>query len=273
MVKVNNKKKSKVLVYCLAVVTFMVVGLVGSANVLLAQEPSEEVKMTAMIQYTLEYRFSKDLKVGDFVKYQTVEEGEEPETIEIKVTKQEKGGVWIVEEFPGMKIHLLVDLKKMKVLKGFGLDEEGKKRVMSPLEDKKLAEVIAMLKNQMEQQGAYSQYISWKKGEKTEKVDVPAGSFACVYIKPEYSEQHKKQIENYVQLMQKQGKSDAEIDEEISKNEPRLYFSKDVPRLLSMQIAMGWMPWIDVFKEVKGGLVESRGTSPLKLAAYSGQKK
>jgi hypothetical protein len=268
MLRKTNKKSSKVLAYCLVMVTFMVVGLVGKANVLLAQELSSEKVMTAMIQYTLEYRFSKDLKVGDFVKYQLGEK-----TIELKVYKQEKGGVWIVEEFPGMKIHLLVDLKRMKVLKGFGFDEKGEKRVMNPLDDKKLTEVIAMFKNKMKQQGAYSQFISWKKGEKTEKIDVPAGSFACSYIKPEYSEKYKKQIENYIKQMQKQGKSDAEIDAEISKNEPGLFFNKDVPKLLSMQIAMSWMPWIDAFKEVKGGLIESKGMSPLKLIAYSGQKK
>jgi hypothetical protein len=73
--------------------------------------------------------------------------------------------------------------------------------------------------------------------------------------------------------MQEQGKSETEINSEISKNEPRLYFSKNVPRLLPVQIAMGWMPWIDNFEEVKGGLVESRGMSPLRLTAYSGQKK
>jgi len=89
----------------------------------------------------------------------------------------------------------------------------------------------------------------------------------------EYSEQHTKQIQNYVKLMQEQGKSEAEINTEIFKNEPRLYFSKDVPRLLPVQIAMGWMPWIDNFEEVKGGLVECKLMSPLKLIAYSEQKK
>ena len=44
-----------------------------------------------------------------------------------------------------------------------------------------------------------------------------------------------------------------------------------MPRLVSAQIAMGWMPWINVFKKVKGGLVESKGMSPLKLIAYSGR--
>ena len=252
----------------LAMITLMMlVGLVGSANDLLAQELSEEVKMAAMMQYTLEYRFGKDLKVGDFVKYQLGEEEGE-----LKVTKQEKGGVWIVEDCAGMKIHLLVDLKRMKLLKGFGFDEKGEKREATPLDDKKLAEVIAMFKNQMEQEGAYSQFVSWKKCEETEKVDVPAGSFTCSYLEPEYSEQHKKQIEDYIKLLQEHGKSDAEIDAEISRNEPRLYFSKDVPRLLSMQIAMGWMPWIDVFKEVKGGLVKVPHMQ-LELKAYSGQKK
>ena len=61
--------------------------------------------------------------------------------------------------------------------------------------------------------------------------------------------------------------------QQFLKMHPGLYFNKDVPRLLPMQMAMGWMPWIDVFKEVKEGLVESRGMSPLKLIAYSGQKK
>ena len=270
MFKRTNKKGSKVLTFCLAMVTFMVVGLVVSSNDLLAQELSEDAKMTAIIQYTLEYRFSKDLKVGDFVKYQLGEK-----MIELKVTKKEGSCVWIVEEFPGMKIHLLVDLKRMKALKGFGFDEKGEKRVMNPLDDKKLYEIIAMFKNEMKQQGTDAQIIAWEKGEKREKVDVPAGSFVCDFIKPEYSEKYKKQIENYVKQMQKQGKTDAEIDTEISKNEPRLFFSKDVPRLLSAQIAMGWMPWINAFKEVKGGLVESKGggMSPLRLISYSGHKK
>ncbi|MCK4271527.1 hypothetical protein KAX22_02685 [bacterium] len=273
MLKRTNKKSSKVLVYCLTMAGFIVVSsFIGNTNIVLAQELSEDDKKAAMIQYTLKYRFGQDLKVGDWVKYNEItEEGEK--TIELKVTKQEKGGVWIVEESLGMKIHLLVDLKSMKVLECFGFDEEGEKREVTPLSDKEVALIIENGEKEMEQQGVYSQIISWKKDEKTEKVDVPAGSFACVYIKPEYPEQHKKQIENYVKIMKEHGKSDAEIDAEISKNEPRLYFNKDVPRLLPVQIAIGWIPWIDVFKEVKGGLVESRGMSPLRLTAYSGQKK
>ncbi|MCK4584866.1 hypothetical protein KAU13_05560 [candidate division WOR-3 bacterium] len=271
MVEKTRRERNRERFCRLAMITLaMLVGLISNANDLFAQELSEEVKMTAMIQYTMEYRFGKDLKVGDWVKYQMIEEGTKTGEIELKVTKQEKGGVWIVEEFPGMKIHLLVDLKRMKVLKGFGIDDEGEKREATLLDDKELAEVIAMFKNQMEQEGVYSQVISWKKGEETEKVDVPAGSFTCSYLEPEYSEQHKKQIEDYIKLLREHGKSDAEIEE--VKKSGRLYFSKDVPRLLPMQIAIGWMPWIDIFKEVKVGLVECRHMSPLRLTAYSGQK-
>jgi len=277
-----NKKVSKVWFYCLAIVTFMVmVSLIGSADIVLAQEEEEEEvveeaspeEMAAMLQYTLKYRFDKDLKVGDWVKYQVVGEGEKPGEHEIRVTKKEKGGVWIVEKFGDAEIHLLVDLKRMKLLKGFGFDEKGKKQEVTPLNDEELAEAVEMMKKEMEQQGAYSQFISWKKGEETEKVDIPAGSFKCVYLKPEYSEQYAKQMQDYIKLLQEHGKSDAEIDAEILKNESRLYFSKDVPRLLPMQIAIGWMPFIDSFEEVKGGLVECRHMSPLKLTAYSGQKK
>ena len=129
---------------------------------------------------------------------------------------------------------------------------------------------VSLLKNQMEQQGSYAQFISWKKSDKTEKVDVPAGSFTCVCIKPKYSEQYAEQMQHYIKAMKEQGKSEAEIDAELSKNEPRLYFSKDVPRLLPVQITMGWIPWIDNFKDVKGGLIECKHMSPLKLTSYSG---
>jgi hypothetical protein len=248
--------------------------LIGNTNIVLAQELSENEKQAAMIQYTLKYRFGQDLKVGDWVKYNLLtEEGEKAAEIELKVTREEKGGVWIEEKFHGGEINLLVDLKRMKMLQTTGTDEEGKKHEITPLSDEKLAEVISMFKKQMEQQGAYSQFVSWKKGEKTEKVDITAGSFTCVYLKPEYSEQHAKQIEDYIKLLKEQGKSAAEIDAEIYKNEPRLYFSNDVPKLLPVQIAIGWMPWIDIFEEVKGGLVKCRHMSPLELTAYSGQKK
>jgi len=274
-----NKKGSKVWVHCLAMLASVVVGLVGSTNIAVAQESSEQEEqraMSAIIQYTLKYQFDKDLKVGDWVKYQEIEEQEEGERIkeiELKVTKKERGGVWIEERSEGFEVHLLVDLRTMKLLEGFGFDEEGEKREVTLLSDKEIAEIVEMAQKEMEEQAAYSQFISWEKGEETEEVDVPAGSFVCTYLEPEYSEQYKKRIEDYIEILRDHGKSDAEIDAEISGTEARLYFSKDVPRLLPVQIAIGWMPWIDVFEEVKGGLVESRHISPLKLTAYSGQKK
>ena len=217
MVERTKCGMSRVWFYHLVMVTFVVVvGLISSANILQAQELSEEMMMTAMVQYTLKYRFGKDLKVGDFVKYQCGED-----EFELKVTKQEKGGVWIVDELDGgMKIHMLVDLKRMQLIECFGFDDEGEKRVASLLSDKELAQIIEMGKKEMEKEMEGSEIIGWKKGEGEEKVEVPAGSFTCSYLEPEYSEQYKKRIEDYIKLLQEHGKSDAEIDAEISKNEP-----------------------------------------------------
>jgi hypothetical protein len=252
-----NKKRSKVWVNCLAMVTLMVIGLVGSTNIALAQELSEKEEdrqMAAMVQYTLKYRFDKDLKVGDWVKYQEIEEqekGEKIREIELKVTKKEKGGVWIVEKSGDSEIHLLVDLKKMKLLKGFGFDEKGKKREAAPLSDKELAEAVEMMKKEMEKEMKDSPILGLEKGAKKERVTIANCSFNCEYLELVLSEEYIKRAPDYVEKMKK---------------ESRLYFSEDVPRLLPLQILFG--PSIDVFQEVKGGLVKSRD---LEIIAYSGR--
>ncbi len=271
--KVKSNNRNKVLDYYLVLVGFIfMLSLTGTANIMFAQGQSENEQQAAIIQYTLKYRFGQDLKVGDWVKYNEItEEGANTQEIELNVSNEEKDGIWIVEKSFGTEVHYLVDLKQMKLLQAIITDDEGKKIEITPLSDEKLAEVTTMFKNQMEQQGSFAQFISWIKGEETKKIDVPAGSFTCVYIKPEYSEQQAIQMQNYVKQMKEQGTSEAEIDAEISKNEPRLYFSKDVPRLLPVQIAMGWMPWIESFEEIEGGLVECKHMSPLRLNSFSGQ--
>jgi hypothetical protein len=272
MVERCNKIRNKVLVNFLAIVVFIAVSsLVSDTNIGFAQELSDEVRQLAMIQYTLQYRFADNLKVGDRVKYERIEQGAKAGEIELEVTQEEKTGFWIVEKFQGNEFHLLVDLKQMKLLKALSIDKEGKKHEAIPLSDEKVANLIEMFKKQMEQGRGASPIIGWVKSEKTEKVDISTGSFTCVYLKPKFSEQYAKETQDYVKKMEKEGKSAAEIEK--WKKEPRLYFSKDVPRLLPLMIAGGWMPFIDVFKEVKGGLVKCTQTLELELTAYSGQKK
>lgn len=126
-----------------------------------------------------------------------------------------------------------------------------------------------MFKTRMAQQGSFTQFFAWEKGGEKEKVDSPAGSFTCDYIRPVYAEQYAKQVNDYVKLLKDQGKSEAEINAVVYGNEPRLYFSNDVPKMLPAQIAIGWMPWIDIFEGLTGGLVECRHMSPISLTGYS----
>lgn len=247
-------KLNKMGIYHLAITILI---FIGSVNIVFAQEMSEKKKMLAMAQYTLEYRFDKALKVGDWVKYQTVREGEEPQEMELKVTKKEGSGVWIVEKVTGKEFHMLVDLTKMKLLKGFIVDEEGHKESATPLGDEELARIIEMGKKQMEKE--MTDIIAWEKGTGKEKVVVANSIFECSYLEPKFSDEYIERIENY----------GATVVE--AKEKSRLYFSKDIPRLLPMMIAFGWIPFIETFEEVKGGFVKSAHMS-LELKAYSGQE-
>ncbi|MCK4256895.1 hypothetical protein KAX35_08405, partial [candidate division WOR-3 bacterium] len=226
--------------------------------------------MTAMVQYTLKYRFDSELKVGDWIEYQLLGKGEETEKIEIKVTAEGKGDVWIEEKMQGQEFHMLVDLDNMKLLDGYRIDEEGNKESAPSLSDEQFAQAMSMIEKMKEQELMGSEIIGWKKGEGEEKVEVPAGSFTCSYLEPEYSEQYKKRIEDYIKLLQEHGKSDAEIDAEISKNEPRLYFSEKVPKLLPFFTFSFIFMSPDAFKEVKGGLAKVPHLQ-IELKSYSGQ--
>lgn len=77
-----NKKEARCGLTAFGMVTFIVVGLMGNANILLAQEEEE----IAFYQWAVLYRFAKDLKVGDCVRYQLAPTVE----TELKVKKQEK---------------------------------------------------------------------------------------------------------------------------------------------------------------------------------------
>ena len=239
---------------CLAIAALIVI---GSVNIVVAQEITEQEKQLAMTQYTVPYRFDKALKVGNWVKYQIVREGEEPQEMELKVTTKEGRGVWIVEKVAGNEFHLLVDLNKMKLLKCFRIDEKGEKESVTPLGDEELAKIIEMGKKQMEKE--MTDIIGWEKGAGKEKVVAAGSIFECSYLEPKFSEEYIERIEDY-------GTTVIEV-----KEKSRLYFSKDIPRLLPMQIAFGWMPFIETFEEVKGGFVKSAQMN-LELVGYREQE-
>ena len=247
MVERTKCGMSRVWFYHLVMVTFVVVvGLISSANILQAQELSEEMMMTAMVQYTLKYRFDNELKVGDWIEYQLLDEGEKPEKTKIKVTGKGKGGVWIEEKMQGQEFHMLMNLDNMKLLDGYMIDAEGNKETAQLLSDEQLAQAISMIE-QMRQQGMRdAQIIEWEKGEGEEKVEVPAGGFTCIFLEPVFSEEYIKQATDYGLI----------VDE--MKQESRIYFNEEIPRLLPMQFALGWIFYVETFDKIKGGMVECK---------------
>lgn len=233
-----------------------------------SQDLNDIEQQTAIMQYTSEYRFGKDLKVGDMVKY-TIEsvEGEEPTVIQLKVSDK-KSGMLIIDEITGMMvIHYQINPANMKLISITGTDPNGDDINLKPLSDERYEQVMEMFKARIKQ-GAYTQFVAWEEGSEAEQVNTPAGSFKCIYLHPKYSEMYAQQMKGYEESLKAQGKSEAEIKKVIYENEPRIYFNNDVPKLLPMNIAMGWMPWIEAFGAVDEGLVECSHMAPMKLTGY-----
>lgn len=227
-------------------------------GILFAQEMGDEIMGMALIHYTLKYRFGTDLKVGDWIEYQLVGEGEKPEKIEIKVTSESRGGLWIEEKREGLDIHLLIDLKNMKVSDGYSIDEKGSKETAPPLSDEQLAQAVSMIEQMREQGIKDAQIITWEKGGGEENVEVPAGTFTCTFLEPVFSEEYIKQATDYG------------IDPEQMKQESRIYFNEEVPRMLPLEFTLGWIFYLDAFEDIKGGMVESKHMN-LQLVDYGGE--
>ena len=136
MNKILKKPTSKALIYCCVMVSLIILLLISGNNILLAQnwEDEDETKivaeaqkdLAAILQWSVKYRFSPDLKVGDKVEYQLIGDPENKTDISLEVTKEEKDGVWIVEKFDDNEIHMLIDLKNMELVDFFGYDEDKK---------------------------------------------------------------------------------------------------------------------------------------------------
>jgi len=166
-----------------------------------------------------------------------------------------------------MLIHYQVNSSSMELVSITGTDDNGDDINIKPLSDERYKQVMEMFKTRI-QQGAYTQFVAWEEGSEAEEVNTPADGFKCIYLHPKYSEMYAQQMKGYEESLRSQGKSEAEIKKVIYQNEPRVYFNNDVPKLLPMNIAIGWMPWIEAFGGVDGGLVECRHMAPMKLTEY-----
>ena len=252
MLKIVKKPISKLLLYCL-IVSLMILFVSSSSNILLAQDWEDEddaeiekeaqEQLAAMLQWSVKYRFGKDLKVGDFVKYKSSFDHEYNTAVVLEVTKVERGGVWIVEKFDDNEVHMLVDLQTMTLLDLFGYDEEGKRQEPPLLNDKKVFEKIEEMKNMATAMGEMGMPIKWQEVNNTEEIPIPKGNLTCTIIEPKFSEETTKNM------------STEETTNIIG--EMRLYFSEDVPKLLPFEIALPAFVSSETFELLTGGFVEN----------------
>jgi len=239
------KKKALILFF------FMICFIFISMNNLVAQDLDDEYEdeellkkeadeeLAAFHQYSVKYRFGKDLKVGDKVVYKVSEDFSDTD-YELEVTEKTEQGLWIVEKFDGIAVHMLVDLENEKLLEFYGFDEDGNRHEPELLQDSKLNETILKMTGMIKFTGVPD---IWNESPVNEFIDSHAGRIHCHYIEPELTDEQLKNIPS----------------EELEnvKQQIKSYYSLDVPKLIPFQIALPLLISAETFQEIEEGLVKN----------------
>lgn len=223
---------------------------------------SDKEQGLALVQWTAQLRFGKDVQEGDWVRYQSAAGAPGLET-ELRATKRERGGMWIVEsqreagDAKGDQIHLLVDLSTLKLIEGFRIDEKGNRESAKPLPDAKVAEIIERQRGEMlKDSGPVGAPVGWAECGKAKELTGPFGTLKCDCWRAEFDEARTKGIPPaQMQAMAAWA---------------MMYYSEDVPRLLPLVAGiMAAMAPTDDYGKIHGGLVRS---SALTLTGYGGSE-
>jgi len=206
--------------------------------------------MAAFMQYSVQYRFSEDLKVGDKVEYKQADIESDETIYELEVIEKTKDGIWIVEKFDGNEIHVLVDLTNKKLLDLWGYDEDGNKH-----EPKLLTEVE--VKNRIEKMcnsaKAFITETKWNLKEESKIIEVSKNPITCSIYKIDITEAKsgnftKEQIE-------------------ILEEKTTIYKSNAVPKLIPSLLLLQNISFINIFDNEFEGLVKYPG---IELKDYIG---
>ena len=200
--------------------------------------------LAAILQYSVKYRFSPDIKVVDKIEYKRIKDPNEETDISIEVTKEDKDGVWIVEKFDDMEIHMLVDLENMELVDFFGYDE-GEIIPDPPLvtEDEMNKRINAL--NQFKKGLAnFGIPLDWKDNNSHETMSTKSGNFDCSVLEASFPDE----------IIKKAG--DKQTAQELVER-LKLYFSTDVPKMIPFDIAIYAIGSSEVFKSIPGGLVKN----------------
>jgi len=248
----KTKTIPRIWLYC-SIFCFVIQFTLCGNNILIAQDREYEddalikkeaqEQLAATLQWSAKYRFGKDLKVGDRVEYKLIGDDKNNTEVELEVTKEEKGGVWIVEKFDGNEVHMLVDLKTMTLLDLFGYDEEGRREEPPLLDDEKVLDTMDEMKNMAKAMGEMGIPIGWDNTKSREIITTTVGHLSCAYLEPKFSEGITKDM-----------KSDEIV--EISKA-MKSYFSEDIPKLLPFEITPNVFVSPEIFGTLEDGFVKN----------------
>lgn len=171
----------------------------SGVNPLLAQEAElSPEERAAVIQVTAQYRFGSDLKVGDWVRYQYLGPEDSTRQIELKVTGEEEGALWIVETLTNQStnttsaIHLLVNLPEQKFLQIFIIDEKGEKQTLPVLRIDQYYTIVAEMWTKAGEEGTMPPFY-WRKGAEQKEVALGEQSFTCEYLEPDIDEEEEEE--------------------------------------------------------------------------------
>jgi hypothetical protein len=189
--------------------------------------------LAAILQWSVKYRFSPDLKVGDKVEYQEVGDPENKTVISLEVTKKEKDGVWIIEKFDDNEIHMLIDLKNMELVDFFGYDEDEEKHEPPLLDDESMEERVAILKDVAIGLGKLGYPIGWEIKNTKDRIETKFGSMECGCLQPKFNE-------------------------EIAANEQmNIYFSNEIPKMIPFEFTISALTAPEVLLQIDGGLLKN----------------
>lgn len=193
------------------------------------EEMEAQKDMAAFMQYSVQYRFDYDLKVGDKVEYKLANSESDETIYELEVTEKTEDGMWIVEKFDGNEVHMFVDTTNEKLLDLWGYDENGKRQEPELLDATEVIDRVnemAMISDQTD--------ISdkWEQSQTSETFHLAGKQIACKFI-------------------------ESKISENMPKEETRIYFSEDVPALTPFQIALFSLGFSNLVKTIDGGFVRN----------------
>ena len=216
--------------------------------------PEEAQKeLLTVLQKTVQYRFSPNLKVGDKVEYKLIGDPENKADISLEVTASENDGIWIVEKYDGNELHMLLDRNSMELLDFHAFDTNGTKyepELHSTDELEKRYEKMSALCSTFNEMTGIE---SWKINQDRSNAGTAFGTMDCQTINPLFDEKILIQME----------KTEPTKREKFE-NDTKQYFSAEVPKMIPFEIASPLIIHPDILNNIEGGFVKN-GVLELKI--------